>query len=187
MLRPCRCSGEDIRLAFTGHSTYPEEEQDSNQHNRINRLPQRELSSISPLVIAILKRILLQPFRSHIRNSTKKSPTAIQRLGKSDLKIQTKYAGPRLPTYAHLSTRVVLAPAMQIRSFDMIQADSLACRKRATDDHCDDWDIPQSLCEVAPNPWFPRTLHASHGVRLRASTACVGVKMGRRIGVELGV
>lgn len=49
----------------TRYFTYPEEEQDSDQNNGIDRLPQRELSSISPLVITVLQRILLQPLWGH--------------------------------------------------------------------------------------------------------------------------
>ena len=47
------------------HITHPEKEQDSDQDDRIDGLSQRKLSSVGPLVITILERVLLQPFRSH--------------------------------------------------------------------------------------------------------------------------
>jgi hypothetical protein len=54
----CHCKAER-------YITYPEKEQDSDQDDRIDGLSQRKFSSVGPLVIAVLERILLQPFRSH--------------------------------------------------------------------------------------------------------------------------
>lgn len=58
-------SAENVFVKQNDNITHPEKEQDSDQDDRIYGLSQRKLSSAGPLVITILERILLQPFRSH--------------------------------------------------------------------------------------------------------------------------
>jgi hypothetical protein len=99
--------------------THPEKKEYRDKCNRIDRLTQRKLRSLSPLVISILESILLQPFWSHDWGSTQ-----VVHERERDKELMTRYglryAGPRLPTYALYQKDVGSSPAI-VDSSDMIQ------------------------------------------------------------------
>ena len=68
MRSPKRTGLACLRAIVIRLFAYPEEEQDGDQSQRIERLPQTELGSLCPLVIASLQRILLED--SHLVSPT---------------------------------------------------------------------------------------------------------------------
>lgn len=137
-------------------------------------MTQCELRSIGPLVIAVLQGILFQPLRSHVCGATV--------VVNSSDKEYVKYRPPRRtsPVYLCALSRMVVLRQSESRS-DMIQPRRLARGRRATDDHYRVLEASSLLCIH----WHPCVmLHLllfparSHGLRLRASTACLGVKRG---------